>query len=1756
MSGSCNLMDTAKTPVVYTVRDAIKGIKYYFIQPLETSLISLFENLSKSNSKTNGLSTKQKELLSTCYPNDDVLSKLEADVRNGNVFIIIPYFLEKSDSIIDIKRKLMNAIGYYYNDIHLWADVTVSDNRLSKTISARYGNDAEPPNTFTSFKYLPNFDFLECNTRVSLGIYYESSVGIELLDPNPKNMSPDQLAVNVINTDTMTLGYYNIKKNEINMMDFNSYREKHPEETDKNLAILRHFFPKSNEEPEFQAENSPEVIRIINKSIELSKAPIVSPEENIKIGTIGFNNIVIQVNRPANIYRKSPHERDINLLKIFEKLELSENIPYIRYRDIDRKYFTRIASDKLVNVYHDGVKVELNKKYKTTSGKYLQDYLPGLKPTNVSKTDMKNWSSTAISYRERQQLNRDREISDSNIDSNIVSELLLKVKLNPSDELSGHPFITDNYLTLVIKRSGHVYIKFIENKGDLPFDLLYCSHLNSIIPVIAEINTHTKDKVALFLPERPSIRNTPTNMEYTTFDANIHEIMTIKPVSFKKLADDLRYLVPKFFDFRVIRDTDTIKMKFSGVDNFQNFSNIKNHFLKLREVVKSAPKLMETFLLDCENIFNLTQLEATKLIEIFREEITTEPNVKPNFYADLDIEIELKRLTDTLFTSRITSCSSLENLHEINKELEKYFLRCQIDKSKSVSKVSSATQNTPSDLKIELTKIVLPQKKRNFVEHDASELMEESDLDDFSDSEEEFEDEEAYPEEPLTEGDDSGGGEAAQNKTNKTEEELDEGSISKLMDMETKTMRQFMPALRKAIDPRMYIYPRTNEHEQYSRLCAAVDNRQPMILTPDQWLHFERTNPDSFNSPENIYLRWGSDKFNMNYYICPRIFCFNKRCMMPLTIEQLLESDGKCFNCQSGIILDNTITSTSTVFVRRGQKKKYWAETGKRANADIVRLKKKYPDKWALYLSDTEKFGIPGFIDPKSHPENLCMPCCYSSNEPTNIFNNTDKCVEHNVDYYIVISTTKKAEVESFIKTLRADSIITIRNSSDVIDYTLKTGDQILISAGKKYSGVFKINETDSEQVKTFTDREISREFPNMTFNILIDSSNGYRRVKLTTKMEINEEKSLTDDSDYIINWNRRPIGHLRKGKLPEILNTLFANNLEKDIKKGRLEEGARRVVLREGTANNSKNSFISAIGHTTLTSPRVDLSKLLEIYIRDLTLTEFLDANDGDLVLQFAPNLDDEDFSNYLVTENYDEFINFLKLNRDLLKYNPSEITSKTKLKELVETDRQTRYNFILFHSFEFFKKYLGDQNIYKDYKILWNMFSKKMPYKYLSDTDEIEYKRGNNILILEYSRDAKTNNERVKLLTPLYRGTIIDTPEAFYTVLFKFTDTFTGDEYFETLYVDEYLSKNKLNSKTLSNIPEFLHKLIRELTIKCIEFENPSLEGPPEQALIMGKSIKDHRAKYIETEKLLKSQLGEPSMRVYEDHELEEFINDFFSRNRNIFASVKYTYPLTLEMYPDESMEEEYKETPGGIPEPEPEPEPEPPVRRKVKKKTKKREQHVEVEDNSIIPAEFTGPHRDYFLKGSMNKVIKNSKKLKPVIDQCAETPECLGVTKTGTEWSARTSNVLKPNEGDVSYVKGKPLRSVAKKPRKTVVKAPEPESPVNTNAGFLNLKTLKKKSKKTSGNNSSLKKTVKLAVDKASGFDGPKEGKYLEGPIKGDTTGLIEQKMKQCLATPECGGITSTRPWKEGKKFKMRTGTKLEDSEKGEISYVKKN
>ena len=85
---------------------------------------------------------------------------------------------------------------------------------------------------------------------------------------------------------------------------------------------------------------------------------------------------------------------------------------------------------------------------------------------------------------------------------------------------------------------------------------------------------------------------------------------------------------------------------------------------------------MKTFLLDCENLFNLTPLDATNIIETLRDEIEKEPNAKANYYADLDIEVEVKRLTDNILTARITGCSSLDVFHDITNKIKDYVSLC------------------------------------------------------------------------------------------------------------------------------------------------------------------------------------------------------------------------------------------------------------------------------------------------------------------------------------------------------------------------------------------------------------------------------------------------------------------------------------------------------------------------------------------------------------------------------------------------------------------------------------------------------------------------------------------------------------------------------------------------------------------------------------------------------------------------------------------------------------------------------------------------------------------------------------------------------------------------------------------------------------------------------------------------------------------------------------------------------------------------
>ena len=81
----------------------------------------------------------------------------------------------------------------------------------------------------------------------------------------------------------------------------------------------------------------------------------------------------------------------------------------------------------------------------------------------------------------------------------------------------------------------------------------------------------------------------------------------------------------------------------------------------------------------------------------------------------------------------------------------------------------------------------------------------------------------------------------------------------------------------------------------------------------------------------------------------------------------------------------------------------------------------------------------------------------------------------------------------------------------------------------------------------------------------------------------------------------------------------------------------------------------------------------------------------------------------------NFDLFIKFSERHKSLFK-TPSVVKARkysredllqdlensnpNKNKKITKKNKKIREIFLVFHAFEFFKKYLGDQNIYKDYK------------------------------------------------------------------------------------------------------------------------------------------------------------------------------------------------------------------------------------------------------------------------------------------------------------------------------------------------------------------------------------------------------------------------------------------------------------------------
>jgi len=202
--------------------------------------------------------------------------------------------------------------------------------------------------------------------------------------------------------------------------------------------------------------------------------------------------------------------------------------------------------------------------------------------------------------------------------------------------------------------------------------------------------------------------------------------------------------------------------------------------------------------------------------------------------------------------------------------------------------------------------------------------------------------------------------------------------ITKEQEQEQKLVDPTSWFIRKlqTIDKRLFDFKTgPNDPNGYSRKCAGNEDRQPAVLTKDQydrmreiyeddpivWIEYPLTGSsepqESFGSEETItVMRFGSSTDNIRYYFCPRYFCLVDEIMIrAVEFEGTVDREGKrkaansCPFCHGKLIVNNKKAVLGHTVVRRENKPK--------------------SDKYHKYID---------FLAKTSHPEKFALPCCFT----------------------------------------------------------------------------------------------------------------------------------------------------------------------------------------------------------------------------------------------------------------------------------------------------------------------------------------------------------------------------------------------------------------------------------------------------------------------------------------------------------------------------------------------------------------------------------------------------------------------------------------------------------------------------------------------------------------------------------------------------------------------------------------------------------
>ena len=219
------------------------------------------------------------------------------------------------------------------------------------------------------------------------------------------------------------------------------------------------------------------------------------------------------------------------------------------------------------------------------------------------------------------------------------------------------------------------------------------------------------------------------------------------------------------------------------------------------------------------------------------------------------------------------------------------------------------------------------------------------------------------------------------------EEGEQEDQVTKLDNKQLAKPYYFQEMIEKR-DPLLILKRRTKHFNSYSRICSSDLKKQPVILDDKQLARIQKEHKD-FLRPEDI-IKYGSDPNKKFNYICPRYWCLKTNTIInPNELKEVIdEKTGKTVleHPTCGRILPE---KADKIIPGHYIYEFYKPKPGKKGNPDS----KKYP----------------GLI-PNSHPDGLCLPCCFSHFDTPGRKTENEKCLGEKKDI------TKDAFLEEVTK--------------------------------------------------------------------------------------------------------------------------------------------------------------------------------------------------------------------------------------------------------------------------------------------------------------------------------------------------------------------------------------------------------------------------------------------------------------------------------------------------------------------------------------------------------------------------------------------------------------------------------------------------------------------------------------------------------------------------------------------------------------------